>query len=131
MKKKKYKRGKGIYIAGPMTGYVNYNAEAFNRTETLLRVGEGVPIVNPSRIVMSIYKDEDSIKKFFNYYRFIDVLKGIMKRECSTIALLPGWEDSNGAKIELEFALKHGFKVMLISHADIKSDLLSKLVKDN
>ena len=54
MKKKKYKRGKGIYIAGPMTGYVNYNAEAFNRTETLLRVGEGVPIVNPSRIVMSI-----------------------------------------------------------------------------
>lgn len=67
---------------------------------------------NGEWLVSDCYKKEP-----FN--KLSDVLKNIMEKECDTIALLPGWEKSKGAKIELHHALKNGMKVILLSQKDL------------
>lgn len=116
---KKYPKGNGIYIAGPMTGFPRYNEDSFKKANVFLSKIHGGAIVNPSVIVMSIYRNNAIIATHFNYDRFIDVLKNIMEKECDTIALLPGWEKSKGAKIELHHALKNGMKVILLNQKDL------------
>jgi len=41
-------------------------------------------------------------------------LEGTMEmlKRCDTIYMLPNWEQSKGALIELEYAIEHGLKVM-------------------
>jgi len=80
-----------LYIAGPMTGHEDYNYEAFNDAEKLLK-SVGYEVLNPAR--------QGYGKEYHEYLELAiaDVFA------CDGIALLPRWEDSPGAKAEVALA---------------------------
>lgn len=92
-----------IYISGPMTGLTEHRIKHhFGEAEKYLRQ-EGFTPVNPAVLqgVPGLEYDE---------YMAIDFA---MLSICDAIYMLKGWEDSPGAKLELEQALKNDKKIIL------------------
>lgn len=92
-----------IYISGPMTGLPEANYPAFFAAEAQLS-DAGFDVANPARI------PEPDPKTWENYMR------GAVKMvcDCDTVALLPGWENSRGARFEVELAKTLGIQVKTI-----------------
>lgn len=81
---------KRIYVAGPMTGYPDCNFAAFHAAaERLARAGWKV--FNPAE---NLGGRKDLPREV---YLRLDLA---MLAQCDAIAMLPGWEDSRGAKLE-------------------------------
>ena len=95
-----------VYLAGPMTGYENFNFPAFNAAAQRLRA-EGFDVVNPA--------DHGIVEgaEWADYLRF-DLGKLV---QCASIALLPGWEASKGANLEVSVAQKLGMFVRCLDGA--------------
>lgn len=95
-----------VYLAGPMTGYENFNFPAFNAAAQRLRT-EGFDVVNPA--------DHGIVDgaEWADYLRF-DLEK---LAQCESIALLPGWEASKGANLEVSVAQKLGMVVRCLDGA--------------
>ena len=91
-----------IYIAGPMTGYKDFNFPAFFKAEKWFE-NQGFEVVNPARL------DDGDTTKEWEYYlkRDIGLLAG-----CDEIALLEGWDSSKGATLEALVAYQLGLGVM-------------------
>jgi hypothetical protein len=84
---------KRIYISGPMSGIAEHNFPAFNAEAARLRA-LGYDVVNPVDI------NPDPGKPWHDCLR-ADIIAML---ECDTLALLPGWEISEGANLELHIA---------------------------
>ena len=93
---------KTIYISGPMTGIEKLNREAFENAERFLRECGYFPI-NPHR-----FPEQET----YDDYLMIDI--EMIAMAADAIALLPGWEKSNGAKKELKAALDLNLKVLVL-----------------
>ena len=95
-----------IYLSGPITGLdvKEYHAK-FERAESFYKE-IGFEVVNPVRISDDILaKNPDA--KYEDFMKAdLEALKG-----CSHIAMLDGWEKSNGARIEKEEATLSGLTV--------------------
>lgn len=100
---------KKIYIAGPMSGYDNFNYPAFHKAADELReLGcsvespaeyEGRPLMPPTK--------EDA--KPHSYY----MREGLNKLlRCQAIYMLPGWQFSEGAKLEHRIAKACGMTIL-------------------
>jgi hypothetical protein len=94
------------YLAGPMTGYGNFNYDLFEEATAHLR-GCGYSIVSPHEI----FGDETSINRGHrpaSYYmrRALAELLG-----CDAIIFLPGWQQSLGVRTELNVALAVDMKL--------------------
>lgn len=104
---------KSIYIAGPMTGYPNFNFEAFFAAQKKLE-NEGWKVWNPAN-----KDEEDGVTEnaafasgndqllmasgwSFEDAFLWDVTKVIQSR---AIYMLPGWEASSGARAEHAIAV--------------------------
>lgn len=98
MSKRKY----DFYIAGPMSGLPEHGYPAFFKAEADL-TGKGFSVFNPARLDKSLGPCED----YRDYYRR-DIPYLL---ESDGIVLLPGWERSRGAKMELTIAATIGMKV--------------------
>jgi dATP/dGTP diphosphohydrolase/uncharacterized protein DUF4406 len=85
-----------IYLSGPMTGYADWNYPAFNCAAKTLR-GQGHDVFNPAE------NDNGSSGKPREFYLRIDV-KAVADAEA--VVVLPGWERSEGASLEVHIA-KH------------------------
>lgn len=89
-----------IYIAGPMTGKPNWNTEAFSEAErwysdqghTVLNPAAHTPRVNPESITHAEY-----MKIALAMVDAVDM-----------VVFLDGWEDSKGAQMEYDYAMKKG-----------------------
>ncbi len=84
-----------VYIAGPMTGYKNFNREAFHKAEEELeQEGHTVlrPAVLPDRLTQPHY---------------MDICMAVI-RCVDAIYMLKGWQRSAGAKAELALAEETG-----------------------
>ncbi len=80
-----------IYLAGPMTGYLNFNYPFFEKAAERLR-NDGHKVYSPHEYS---YTGTFPIRKAFaEYCKFIC-------EEADTIVLLPGWEKSLGVSAEL------------------------------
>lgn len=89
---------KRIYIAGPMSGHADCNFPAFHAAaERLARAGWKV--FNPAE---NFGGRKDLPREV---YLRLDLS---MLAQCDAIALLPGWEDSRGAKLEYMVASELG-----------------------
>ena len=102
-----------VYIAGPMTGYVNHNFDAFNRAAEHLR-SKGYNVVNPAELDSGLSQEE--LRKTPHHVfmrRDIDILLG-----CDLIYLLPGWDHSTGAT--LEFAVANGCGIDRLMDSDVE-----------
>lgn len=82
-----------IYLAGPMTGFKDLNFPAFHAGAAELRAA-GLDVVNPAEI------NADPNANWHDCMR-ADIA-ALMT--CQGIAVLPGWEKSRGASLEVSIA---------------------------
>ena len=108
-----YKRGEKfhIYLSGPMTGLPDYNRPAFAEAADKLR-SEGKSVFNPGDIGPT-----ENIMPRAWYMR--KDLEALMKSD--SVYLLPGWEKSPGAQLEVEIAKELELPIIQYSHPSAKS----------
>ena len=106
-------QGPKAYIAGPMTGYEDHNYPAFYEAEEMVRA-EGFEPINPARMDEEAGRNGDERELTPEEYSEAlgEDLEAI--RGCAAIFLLPGWEDSPGAKAELALAEALGLEIFEI-----------------
>jgi nucleoside 2-deoxyribosyltransferase len=83
-----------LYLSGPMTGIENYNHELFDRVAAEFRL-VGFEVCSPAE-----FFDGDVTRERKEYMR--EAMTYIL--EADTVVLLPGWENSKGARIEAAVA---------------------------
>lgn len=90
-----------VYVAGPMTGYPQFNYPAFFKAADALRTLGHDPI-NPARI-----DGREGCKTWLDFMRA--ALRDIA--DADAIALLPGWHESRGAALERDLGDRLGLDV--------------------
>ena len=97
-----------VYISGPMSGLPEHNFPAFNAEAAQLR-SLGYEVINPVDI------NGDSSTPWEECLRrdLIELLG------CDILALLPGWQISKGAQLELHVAHRVGMPIVIAS--DLKA----------
>ncbi len=90
-----------IYLAGPMSGYVECNFPAFHAEAARLR-SLGHDVVNPAEL------NAGPPKPWAECMR-VDLRELLT---CDAIALLPGWRQSTGATLEHHVATALGMPAM-------------------
>lgn len=95
---------KKVYLSGPMSGMPEHNFPAFNAEAARLRA-LGYEVVNPVDI------NPDPGKGWKDCLR-ADLVAMLA---CDTLALLPGWQNSQGAQLELHVAHRVGMEIALSS----------------
>ena len=88
-----------VYISGPMTGYADFNYPAFRAAETYLH-SLGHDTANPAR-----HPEQDTWAAYLRL-DLADVLR------CDAVAVLPGWQTSRGAVLEVHVAHALGMTVL-------------------
>jgi hypothetical protein len=101
-----------IYIAGPMSGIPQFNIPAFDEAAERLREA-GYDAVSPAELddpetrAAALASEDGEMKGALNGETWGDFLARDVKLvadEIDAIALLPGWEGSRGAQLELHVA---------------------------
>jgi len=96
-----------IYLSGPMSGWPELNFPAFHEAARVLRK-LGFEVVNPAEISESLDWHE--------------CMRADIKAlcDCDVIALLPDWEKSQGAHLELHVAHRLGLSVTTLGKLTTK-----------
>jgi hypothetical protein len=94
-----------IYLSGPMTGYPESNYPAFREAAADLRA-KGHRVYNPAEFPHNGPESTFPIRQAFAVYCTFICL------EADTIAVLPGWEKSKGAGVEVALAKNCGLDVL-------------------
>lgn len=99
------------YISGPMTGKPGHNYDLFNEVEADLReaVLPGDMVINPARNFGG-----DRTRKRSEYMQ-LDI-EHVLKSD--VVVLLPGWEGSEGAKLEVAVARQTGKEFRVAEKTD-------------
>lgn len=94
-------RANRVYVAGPMTGVADFNYPAFNAVAAQLHT-LGYEVENPA--------DHGIVDgaQWADYMAYDLTRLGL----CGVIALLPDWEKSKGAKLEVLIAERLGMTVV-------------------
>jgi hypothetical protein len=102
-----------VYIAGPMTGFPEWNFPAFDAAAEALAAAGHEP-VNPADMDREIGFDPAAVEVSDCFLR--DALRRDLSAicDCDAIAMLPGWEHSGGARIEWALATHLGLEVMYL-----------------
>jgi len=102
---------KRVYLSGPMSGYPESNFPAFHQWAARLRA-DGFDVVSPAEI------QEAGTWEL--------CLRADLRElcTCEAIALMPGWENSKGANLELHVAHRLGMEVI---HLPLQFDLVAHL----
>ena len=97
------------YIAGPMTGYEDFNFPAFFAAEATIRAS-GMNVVNPAKMDVVAGDGGPGIEPQPHEHYMRRDLPHLWR--CTHIAVLPGWAKSRGARIEVGTALSIGLTVL-------------------
>jgi hypothetical protein len=97
-----------LYIAGPMTGYPDLNFPAFAREAVYFR-SHGHEVVNPAEI------NPDPTAKWHDCMR-ADIRELV---DCDSVAMLPGWEKSKGARLEHYIANALEIKIIYLVRDEV------------
>lgn len=100
-----------LYLSGPMTGVENFNHELFNRVAAEFRM-VGFEVCSPSE-----FFDGDTTREREEYMR--EAFKYLL--EADTVVILPGWEQSKGARIEITVAQELGLN--LVEYVEPEGDI--------
>lgn len=92
-----------LYVAGPMTGIPDFNYPAFNAAAAML-AGFGYTVLNP--VDAEQHNDTGAPQAWDWYMRH--ALRMVL--DADAIALLPGWENSKGASVEVHVARALGMQ---------------------
>lgn len=93
-----------LYVAGPMTGLPEFNYPAFIDAHMSL-TSAGFKVLNPAR------HGFDPSKTWSDYMRLglTDVTK------CDGVAVLDGWHNSSGARLEVYVARRLGLPIRSVA----------------
>lgn len=92
-----------LYLAGPMTGWADFNHPAFTATAAKLRAAD-FAVVSPTD--NGLPKDA-----LWSKHMRADIP---LLLACDGVALMDGWEDSKGAQLERHIAMSCGIWVMSV-----------------
>ena len=110
-----------IYLAGPMTGYADYNFPAFNYVADFLRA-HGYPVVNPADFGDGESNWKNCLKRAL-----------VAMMNCDMVVALPGSLESKGASLEIHVAWELGIKVewffSFIRGIDITDNMCTRVLK--
>lgn len=95
-----------VYIAGPMSGHDDFNFPAFYAAADNWREA-GWEVLNPAEL------DGGDTSQTWLWYMKRD-LPALL--DCDAIAMLEGWENSRGARLEHAVALNAGLRVFDARH---------------
>ena len=119
---------KRIYIAGPMTGRPGFNYPSFRRVAKLLRE-DGWDVISPVEMGDMIGPPEYLELNVADLAWLKELELETIIRKADAIYLLPGWEKSKGARMELSIALITELEVILhaeyVSHGADYSPILN------
>jgi hypothetical protein len=106
-----------IYIAGPMTGYKDWNFPAFFEAQEILE-SLGHEVINPAHndgdtveAALASAGHPDRPNNSWAYYMRRD-LPNVLNVDA--LCLLPGWQDSKGASLEVHVAEAIGLPLYII-----------------
>lgn len=115
-----------FYLAGPMTGIPNFNFPAFNAAAKHLR-SQGHRVFNPAErdlerhngvdISANNPKGDPALAAKVHGFSLRDALAddtAFICKEADSIAMLPGWEKSNGARAEHALAIALGHHIVYL-----------------
>ena len=91
-----------LYLSGKMTGAPDLNFPLFYREANRLR-SMGYEVVNPAEL------NPDPSASWHDCMK--NDLKALL--DCASIVMLEGWQDSQGAHLELHIAHRVGIKVRM------------------
>lgn len=109
-----------MYLAGPMRGHALFNFPAFDAVSAIFR-NYGIDVVSPADISRQDGFDPATLPEDYDWSQLPDFLDfdTLIEHDlralstCDSIALLPGWNTSQGARMELAKALELGLDVHL------------------
>lgn len=98
--------GKSIFLSGPMTGIELYNAPAFVEAHARLKLMGCGEVLNPA--MEWLWDDSGSADRLYYMRKCVESLgRGPLAyghEHWDMLVSLPGWEDSEGARLEREVA---------------------------
>lgn len=98
---------KKCYLSGPMSGLPEYNYPAFNMAAERLRA-KGYTVVTPTEVGPDLEAQRGAERFSLQYQDYVKA-NIVALLDCNAIILLPGWRDSQGARLELHIAQTLGF----------------------
>lgn len=111
-----------VYIAGPMSGYEEWNFPAFFKAEEEL-LSIGVDVINPAHNdgpnleeAMKSAGTPDRPNHTWSWYMRRD-LPHIMS--CDAVCVLEGWQKSKGARLEVHVARALGMPVLTLQNGKL------------
>lgn len=132
---------KRIYLAGPMSGIAAFNFPAFDEAARRLRA-RGHEIVSPAELDDNVVRhlamsspDGKSDERLPKWGALLARDVAIVADECDSVALLPGWANSRGAKLEAYVAMLCGHALYFydgrydfanlipVSHIEVRASL--------
>jgi hypothetical protein len=109
---------KAAYLAGPMRGYPEYNFPAFHEAEARGKA-LGWSTISPARMDEEHGFDpasatEETVQSMTDTFidRDFGAIRALIVADGDAIALLPGWEQSRGARAEHALAVWRGLRVL-------------------
>ena len=100
-----------VYISGPMSGIPESNFPAFHAAAASLR-SLGIDVVNPAEINPGQPPADGAGKEAFDAFYNACLRADIREMMgCDAVALLPGWQHSKGANLELHVAHRVGMRI--------------------
>ena len=104
-----------IYLAGPMRGYPKLNFPAFHAAAAKLRA-QGFEVFSPAEKGEEILAITDPAKQHdLDFRRLVfSIDTGYICKNADAVALLPGWEQSAGARCERAVAEAIGLTVIIL-----------------
>lgn len=111
-----------LYVAGPMTGLPDFNYRAFHDAAAQLRV-LGYDVENPAEN-KPVGPDGEPVATWLAFMR----MSLIQIAKSDGIALLPGWENSKGARLELHICGELGLPQRSVSQWIFEADMENRSV---
>ena len=102
-----------IYLSGSMTGQPDWNKPLFDEYEKRLYKMGAVYVYNPA---WDASDDNDRSHEFY-MLRDLSTLTRRIEGGCpffDYVVMIPGWEESEGARVEREVALACGIEIVTL-----------------
>lgn len=113
------------YICGPMKGHNNLNIEKFRAAQKFLDIYKGLSAVIPHDIPPHVHNGScppNFSKAAGSEHAECCYLRNDIQfflNNCWCMYVLPGWNASNGGRLELQVAAQTGFPIVFIEHYEM------------
>ena len=109
-----------VYLSGPMTGLPDFNRPAFHAAAAALRA-QGYVVINPAEVDLGL------AATWVDYMR---IHLAEIARRVTQVFVLPGWESSRGAQLEVHVARSLGLPVVPAPEpVDPDAELVERMAK--